>query len=77
MPDVLPDKFTPIARTIVGESALLLNVLGGGQASVGTLFTSYKSARPTATFDRFATCVTFLYAAGVIDMTDQTVRMVD
>ncbi|MDD2857214.1 MAG: hypothetical protein PHU75_00915 [Candidatus Nanopelagicales bacterium] len=75
MSDLYPDKFTPIERTVVGESALLLGLLRGRAISIGQLFVEFRDVAPTTTYDAFALALTFLYGAGAVTHRDQIVTV--
>ncbi|CAJ1581883.1 ABC-three component system middle component 6 [[Mycobacterium] wendilense] len=76
MGEIFPDKFTPLERTVVGEAAVLLSLLGERSVSVGQLYVEHRQEMPSATYDSFATALTLLYGAGVLDFQDQIVRVV-
>jgi len=73
--EIFPDKFTPIERTIVGEAAALLALLGSHSMSVGQLYTEHRQTEASSTYDSFAAALTLLYGAGVLDYRDQIVRV--
>lgn len=76
MSEIFPDKFTPLERTVVGEAAVLLSLLGGRSVTVGQLYVEHRQTASTATYDSFATALTLLYGAGALDFQDQIVRVV-
>lgn len=67
MIEILPDKFTPIDQTLVGRSALLLEVVSEKSYTVSGLFAVAKERMNPITFETFAAALTFLYAAEMID----------
>lgn len=73
--DLYPDKFTPIERTLVGESAVLLGLLRGRAISIGQLFVEFREVAPTTTYDSFALALTLLYGAGAVTHRDQIVSV--
>lgn len=73
MSDFYPDKFTPIERTVVGESAIILGLLRGRAISIGQLFVEFREVSPATTYDSFALALTFLYGAGSVAHRDQIV----
>jgi len=73
--EFFPDKFTPIGRTIVGEAAALLVLLGSRSLSVGQLYMEHRQAAPASTYDDYVVALTLLYGAGVLDYEDQMVRI--
>lgn len=75
MSDIFPDKFTPLERTVVGEAAALLALLGKRSASIGQLYIEHRQDTPSANYDSFTAALTLLYGAGVIDYQDQIVRV--
>lgn len=75
MPELFPDKFTPVEQTIVGEAALLITVLESGSQSVGQAYLAYKAAVSTGTFESFAMALAFLYAAGAVEQDNQMLRI--
>lgn len=75
MSDFYPDKFTPIERTVVGESAVILGLLRGRAISIGQLFVEFRKMSPATTYDSFALALTFLYGAGAITHRDQIVSV--
>lgn len=75
MTEMLPDKFTPLARTVVGEAASLIALLQERNLTVGQLFLAHREVLPLSTYDSFAAALTFLYAAGIIDVRGQIVRI--
>ena len=75
MSEVFPDKFTPLGRTVVGEAAVLLMLLGQRSVSVGQLYVEFRQSAPSSTYDSFAAALTLLYAAGVLNYQDQIVRV--
>lgn len=76
MSEIFPDKFTPLERTVVGEAAVLLSLLGERSVSVGQLYVEHRQATSSATYDSFTAALTLLYGAGVLDFQDQIVRVV-
>ena len=76
MSELFPDKFTPVGRTIVGEAATLLRLLGIRSMSVGQLFIEHRRIADWATYESFATALTFLYGAGVLEFDDQLIRAI-
>lgn len=75
MSEIFPDKFTPLERTVVGEAAALLMLLGQRSVGVGQLYVEHRQASPTTTYDSFASALTLLYGASVLDYQDQIVRI--
>ncbi|KLI05596.1 hypothetical protein ACT17_26230 [Mycolicibacterium conceptionense] len=75
MSEIFPDKFTPLERTVVGEAAALLSLLGKNSFSVGQLYVEHRQRTPSATYDSFAAALTLLYGAGVLSYQDQVVRV--
>ncbi|SDR71338.1 hypothetical protein SAMN04489752_0026 [Brevibacterium siliguriense] len=75
MSEIFPDKFTPLERTIVGEAAALLALLGDRALSVGQLYGEHRRSANASTYDSFVTALTFLYGAGVLNYDDQMVRV--
>lgn len=75
MSEIFPDKFTPLERTIVGEAASLLMLLGDRSISIGQLYVEHRQAAPSSTYDSFAAALTLLYGAGVLNHQDQIVRV--
>lgn len=75
MSEIFPDKFTPLERTIVGEAASLLVLLGGRSLSVGQLYVEHRQTPAASTYDSFVAALTLLYGAGVVDYEDQMVRV--
>ncbi|MGY1991927.1 ABC-three component system middle component 6 [Mycolicibacterium fortuitum] len=75
MSEIFPDKFTPLERTVVGEAAALLSLLGENSFSVGQLYVEHRQQTPSATYDSFAAALTLLYGAGVLAYQDQIVRV--
>lgn len=75
MSEFFPDKFTPLERTVVGQAAALLTLLGGRSMSVGQLYVEHRQTVATSTYDTFAAALTLLYGAGVLDYQDQMVRV--
>lgn len=75
MSEFFPDKFTPVERTVVGEAAALLALVGGRSLSVGQLYVEHRQTAAASTYDGFVTALTLLYGAGVIDYEDQMVRI--
>lgn len=75
MSEFFPDKFTPIERTIVGEAAALLALVGDRSMSVGQLYVEHRHTSVASTYDAFAAALTLLYGAGVLDYQDQMVRI--
>ncbi len=75
MSEIFPDKFTPLERTVVGEGAALLALLGKRSLSIGQLYVEHRRAAPSSTYDSFAAALTLLYGAGVLDYQDQIVRV--
>ncbi|WP_334147214.1 ABC-three component system middle component 6 [Microbacterium sp.] len=75
MSELFPDKFTPIAKTLVGEAATILLLLGQRTLSVGQLFVEYRETVPTSPYDSFATALTLLYGAGAINHHDGMLRI--
>jgi len=73
--DIFPDKFTPLGRTVVGEAAALLALMGGRSVSVGQLYIEHRQTPASSTYDSFAAALTLLYGAGVLDYSDQMVRV--
>ncbi|GAA2057756.1 hypothetical protein GCM10009722_16010 [Williamsia deligens] len=74
MSEFFPDKFTPLDRTIVGEAAALLALLGGRGLSVGQLYVEHRQTSVASTYDGFVAALTLLYGAAVVDYKDGTVR---
>jgi hypothetical protein len=74
--EIFPDKFTPLERTVVGEAAGLLSLLGDRSVSVGQLYVEHRQTMSAATYDSYALALTLLYGAGVLDFQDQIVRAV-
>lgn len=66
MNEIFPDKFTPLERTVVGEAAVLLELLAQRSVSVGQLYVEFRQAAPSSTYDSFVAALTLLYGAGVI-----------
>ncbi|MGR6520919.1 ABC-three component system middle component 6 [Rhodococcus erythropolis] len=75
MSEIFPDKFTPLERTVVGEAAALLALLGKRSVSIGQLYIEHRQAVHSATYDSFTAALTLLYGAGVLDYQDQIVRV--
>lgn len=75
MSEFFPDKFTPVERTIVGEAAALLALLGRRSLSVGQLYVEHRQTGTASTYDGFVAALTLLYGAGVLDYDDQMVRV--
>ena len=75
MNDIFPDKFTPLERTVVGEAASLLMLVGRRSISVGQLYVEHREASPASSYYSFAAALTFLYGAGVLDYQNQVVRV--
>jgi hypothetical protein len=75
MNEIFPDKFTPLERTVVGEAAAVLALIGNRSVSVGQLYVERKRESPSSTYDSFATALTLLYGAGVVNYRDQIVRV--
>ncbi|WP_193596382.1 ABC-three component system middle component 6 [Microbacterium sp. YJN-G] len=75
MSEFFPDKFTPLERTIVGEAAALLALLGGRSLSVGQLYIEYRQTATASAYDGFVAALTLLYGAGALDYEDQMVRI--
>lgn len=75
MSEFFPDKFTPLERTIVGEAAALLALLGSRSLSVGQLYVEHRQTATELTYDGFVAALTLLYGAGVLDFEDQMVRV--
>jgi hypothetical protein len=73
--EVFPDKFTPIAKTLVGEAATILSLMGQRSVTVGQLFVEYRKTVPTSPYDSFAAALTLLYGAGVINHHDGMLRI--
>lgn len=76
MAELLPDKFTPVEHTILGEAASLVTRLNEGSASIGQIYVDHKVRHKSATFDSFAAALTFLYTAGVVEYTNNIVRRI-
>ena len=74
MSEHFPDKFTPIANTLVGEAATILGLMGTRSLSVGQLFVEYREAAPSSPYDSFAAALTLLYGAGAINHHDGILR---
>ncbi|MGG7509732.1 ABC-three component system middle component 6 [Plantibacter sp. YIM 135249] len=74
MSELFPDKFTPIAKTLVGEAATILGLMGVRSLSVGQLFVEFREAVPSSPFDSFAAALTLLYGAGAINHYDGILR---
>ncbi|WP_422117753.1 ABC-three component system middle component 6 [Brachybacterium sp. UNK5269] len=74
MSEYFPDKFTPPERTVIGEAAALLALLGDRSMSVGQLYVEHRQSSGSSTYDAFAAALTFLYGAGVLDYQGQIVR---
>jgi len=72
--ELLPDKFTPVEHSLIGEAAAILTRINERSASVGQLYLDHKSDSTVATFDSFAGSLTFLYAAGLVEYSDHIVR---
>ncbi|WP_425592261.1 ABC-three component system middle component 6 [Corynebacterium callunae] len=73
---MFPDKFTPLDRTVIGEAAALLELLGKRSVSVGQLYGEFRQAVPTSTYDSFAIALTFLYGVGILaDYHNQIARV--
>ena len=53
MSEFFPDKFTPLERTIVGEAAALLVLLGRRSVSVGQLYVEHRQTATASTYDGF------------------------
>lgn len=75
MSEFFPDKFTPLERTVVGEAAALLALLGDRSISVGQLYVEHRQTSVASTYDAFAAALTLLYGAGVLDYQDHIVRV--
>ena len=75
MSEFFPDKFTPLERTVVGEAAALLALLGNRSMGVGQLYVEHRQTSNASTYDAFAAALTLLYGAGVLDYQDQIVRV--
>lgn len=67
MNESIPDKFTSIERTVVGEASLLLLSLKDAPMSVGRVYLAHRERLSTSTYDSFSAALTFLYGAGVIN----------
>lgn len=70
MLEILPDKLTPVSRTVIGHATRLISLLSNEQTTVSSLFLHVNFARPDMRFDDFAMALTFLYAAGFIVFED-------
>lgn len=75
MLEIIPDKFTPVSGTVVGQASALLAFIALEQRSVGQLFVESKRSGPTQNFDDFATALTFLFGAGLIKYQDGILRL--
>lgn len=75
MSELFPDKFTPISKTLVGEAATILGLMGPRSLSVGQLFVEYRKVAPSSPYDSFATALAFLYGAGAINHHDGILRV--
>lgn len=73
--ELFPDKFTPVEKTLVGEAATILLLMGQRSVSVGQLFVEYRTAVPTSPYDSFAAALTLLYGAGAINHHDGMLRI--
>ncbi|KFF58268.1 hypothetical protein JF66_19775 [Cryobacterium sp. MLB-32] len=76
MSEFFPDKFTPLERTIVGEAAALLALLGRRSTSIGQLYVEHRQTPAASTYDSFVAALTLLYGAGVLDHEDHMLRIV-
>ena len=76
MSEFFPDKFTPLERTIVGEAAALLALLGRRSLGVGQLYDEHRRTATAPPYVGFDAALTLLYGAGVLDYEDQMVRVV-
>lgn len=74
MSDIFPDKFTPLERTVVGEAAALLALLGTRSVTVGQLYVEHRHSPTSSTYDSFAAALALLYGAGALEYHDQIVR---
>lgn len=75
MREIFPDKFTPLERTVVGEAAALILLLGERSVSFGQLYIEHRQGMPSTTYDSFTAAMTLLYGAGVLSYKDQIVRV--
>jgi hypothetical protein len=73
--ELFPDKFTPLAKTVVGEAASILALMGARSISVGQLFIEYRELAQSSPYDSFATALTLLYGAGAINHHDGILRI--
>lgn len=74
MSEFIPDKFTPLERTVVGEAAALLALIADRSMSVGQLYVERRQSAVASTYDTFVAALTLLYGAGALEYQDQMVR---
>lgn len=70
MTEVLPSKLLPIARTLVGQGSVILEVLVEAGLSVGQLWIHSKERLPGLTYEEFVDALSLLYAAKIVNQID-------
>lgn len=70
MTEVLPNKLLPIARTVVGQGSVILDVLTGAGRPVGQLWIHSKEKLPELTYEEFVDALSLLYVAKIVNQVD-------
>lgn len=76
MRELVPDKFTSIEQSLVGQAGIILRLLANRPYSVGQCFFAAKSEIPYLTFDSLVLGLSFLYAAGLIQLRDGVLEVI-
>lgn len=69
MSDLLPSKLVDVRKTVLGQGAVIIRIVGGHSfRSVGQLWAVFHHELPLVPFSQFVDALTMLYAVRVLDI---------
>ena len=71
---ILPDKYIPVSETFLGLGAIALSLLKNSPMSISYLRDEMLKHPEVATYARFVYTLDFLYALGLIEMSNGIIR---
>lgn len=66
MSQLLPDKYVPLRKSLVGQGAIILSVLQNEAFAVARLYVETKRMLPHITYDNFILTLDWLFLSGSI-----------
>ncbi len=71
---ILPDKYIPVSETFLGLGAIALRHLKDSPKSISRLRNEMLKYREVGNYARFVYTLDFLYALGLVEMSNGMIR---